>query len=175
MMQTLGLSCPSYSTVKKWCANFQRGDLDTQDAARSGRPSTVSISEIVDYIHDLTLDNRRISAKKIAEMLYISRERVRFIILEQLGIQMLSAKWVRNAWMPTRNDIELKLANWFCSGFNNPAIVLWSVSSLSMKSGYTTMSSPGTRARHDRRNSKSRTWQDWSWLRILWGVQGQYF
>ena len=29
MMQTLSDKCPSYSTVKKWCANFQRGDFET--------------------------------------------------------------------------------------------------------------------------------------------------
>lgn len=94
MMQTLGVKCPSYSTVKKWCANFQRGDFETQDAARSGRPSTVSSPEIVDHVHDLILADRRISAKRIAETLHISRERVGFIIHEQLGMQKLSAKWV---------------------------------------------------------------------------------
>ena len=74
MMQTLSDKCPSYSTVKKWCANFQGGDFETDDAARSGRPSTVSTPEVVDHVHDLILADRRISAKTIAETLEISRQ-----------------------------------------------------------------------------------------------------
>ena len=69
MMQTLSDKCPSYSTVKKWCANFQGGDFEIDDAARSGRPSTVSTPEVVDHVHDLILADQRISAKTIAETL----------------------------------------------------------------------------------------------------------
>ncbi|XP_042310079.1 uncharacterized protein LOC121923591 [Sceloporus undulatus] len=94
MMQTLSDKCPSYSTVKKWCANFQQGDFETEDAARSGRPSTVSTPEMVERVHDLILADQRISAKTIAETLDISRERIGFIIHEQLSMQKLLAKWV---------------------------------------------------------------------------------
>ena len=94
MMQTLADKCPSYSTVKKWCANFRRGDFDTDDATRSGRPSTVTTPAIVDEVHDLILSDRRISAKKVAETLGISRERVSVIIHDHLNMQKLSAKWV---------------------------------------------------------------------------------
>ncbi len=92
IMQTLVDKCPSYSTLKKSCGNFQRGDFETEDAARSGRPSTVSTPEIVDRVHDLILADRRILAKSIAETLKISREHIRFIIHEHLGMQKLSAK-----------------------------------------------------------------------------------
>uniref|UniRef100_A0A8D0DII8 Mos1 transposase HTH domain-containing protein n=1 Tax=Salvator merianae TaxID=96440 RepID=A0A8D0DII8_SALMN len=92
MMQTLSDKCPSYSTVKKRCASFQCGDFETEDAARSGRPSTVSTPEIVDHVHDLILADQQISAKRIAETLQISRERVGFIIHEQQGMQKLPAK-----------------------------------------------------------------------------------
>jgi len=40
------------------------------------------------------LEDRRISAKSIAEQLGISRERVGSTILENLDMRMLSAKWV---------------------------------------------------------------------------------
>ena len=54
----------------------------------------MSTPEVVDHVHDLILADRRISAKTIAETLEISRECIRFIINEQLGMQKLSAKWV---------------------------------------------------------------------------------
>jgi len=49
---------------------------------------------IIDQIHDLILEDRRISAKSIAEQLGISRERVGSIIHEDLYMRKLSAKWV---------------------------------------------------------------------------------
>ena len=49
---------------------------------------------IIDHIHERILEESRISAKSIAEHLGISRERVGFIIHEDLDMRKLSAKWV---------------------------------------------------------------------------------
>ena len=54
----------------------------------------MTTSEIIDKIHELILDDHRISAKSIAEQLGISHERGRSIIHEDLDMQKLSAKWV---------------------------------------------------------------------------------
>jgi len=45
-------------------------------------PKTVTTPEIIDQIHELILEDRRISAKSIAEQLDISREWVGSIIHE---------------------------------------------------------------------------------------------
>ena len=50
--------------------------------------------EIIDQIHELILEDRRISAKSIAQQLGISSERVGSIIHEDLDMLKLSAKWV---------------------------------------------------------------------------------
>jgi len=94
LIETLGAHAPSYATVKKWVTQFKRGDFSTCDAPRPGRPKTVTTPEIIDEIHELTLVDRRISAKSIAEQLGISRERVGSIILEDFDMRKLSAKWV---------------------------------------------------------------------------------
>jgi len=73
---------------------FQRGDYSTCDAPRIGRYKTATIPEIIDQIHELILEDRRISAKSIAELLGISRKRVGSIIHEDLYMRKLSAKWV---------------------------------------------------------------------------------
>jgi len=54
----------------------------------------VTTLEITDQIHELILEDRRISAKSVAEQLGISRERVGSIIHEDLDTRKLSAKWV---------------------------------------------------------------------------------
>jgi len=75
-------------------ARFKRGDFSTCDAPRPGRPKTVTTPEIIVQIHELILEDRRISAKSVAEQLGISRERVVSIIHEDLDMRKLSAKWV---------------------------------------------------------------------------------
>jgi transposase len=93
MSVTLGDKCPSYSTVKNWVARCGTGHFSTKDEERSGRPTQVTIPENVDTIHSMILNDRRISTKKIAGTLTISRERVGYIIHEILGKRKLSAKW----------------------------------------------------------------------------------
>ena len=94
LTETLGERATSYATVKKWVAQFKRGDFSTCDAPCPGRPKTVTTPDITDQIHELILDDRRISAKSIAKQLSISRERVGSIIHEDLDVRKLSAKWV---------------------------------------------------------------------------------
>jgi len=72
---------------------FKRGDFSTSDAPRPGRPKTVTTPEIIYQIHELIFEDRRISAKSIADQLGISHERVGSIIHEDLDTRKLSAKW----------------------------------------------------------------------------------
>jgi len=54
----------------------------------------VTTPDIIDQIHELILEDGRISAKSIAEQLGISREQVGPIIHEDLDMRKLSANWV---------------------------------------------------------------------------------
>jgi len=67
LKETLGEHAPSYATVKNCVAQFKRGDFSTCVAPRPGRPKTVTTPEIIDQINELFLEDRRISAKSIAE------------------------------------------------------------------------------------------------------------
>jgi len=94
LTETLGEHSPSYAIVKNWVAQFKRVDCSTCVAPRPGRSESVTTPEIIDQIHELILEDRRISAKSIAEQLGISRERVGFIIHEDLDMREVSEKWV---------------------------------------------------------------------------------
>ena len=88
LTETLGEHAPSYATVKNWVPQFKRGDFST---SHPGRHKTVTALEIIDQIHELILEDQRISAKPIAEQLGISHERVGSIIHEDLDMRKLSA------------------------------------------------------------------------------------
>ena len=103
LLETLGEHAPSYATVKNRVVQFKRGDFSTCDAPRPGRPKTVTTPEIIDQIRELILEDRRISAKSIAEQLGISRERVGSIIHEDLDMRKLSAKWVPKCLKADKN------------------------------------------------------------------------
>ena len=94
LTETLGEHALSYATVKNWVAQFKHGNFSTCDAPRRGRPKTVTTPEIIDQIHALILEDRRIWAKSIAEQLGISRERAGSIIRDDLDMRKLSEKWV---------------------------------------------------------------------------------
>ena len=63
LTETLREHAPSYATAKNWVAQFKHGDFSACDAPRPGRPKTVTTPEIIDQIHELILEDRRISAK----------------------------------------------------------------------------------------------------------------
>ena len=52
-------------------AQFERGDFYTCDTPRSGRPKTATTPEFIDQIHEIILEDRRISAKSIAELVEV--------------------------------------------------------------------------------------------------------
>ena len=60
----------TYVTVKNWMAKIKRGEF----SPCFGLHTTVTTPEIIDQIHELILEDRRISAKSMAEQLGISRE-----------------------------------------------------------------------------------------------------
>ena len=66
--------------------------FSTCDVSRPGRPKTVTTPEIIEQIHELILNDRRISTKSTVEQLGISRERVGSIIHEDLDVRKLSGK-----------------------------------------------------------------------------------
>ena len=86
---------PSYSTVKKWVAQFKLRDIYIRDVPRPGRPKTMNTRRLLIKFTSWSRKTAgRISAKSIAEQLGISHERVKSIIHEDLDMRKLSVKSV---------------------------------------------------------------------------------
>ncbi|GBP85450.1 Histone-lysine N-methyltransferase SETMAR [Eumeta japonica] len=68
--------------------------VSTSDAERSGRPKEVITPEIVDKIHEMILNDRRMKVRELTHAVGISTEWVHHILHKYLGMRKLSARWV---------------------------------------------------------------------------------
>jgi len=86
-IKVYGDSSPSFSTIKKWAAEFKRGRTSLEDDPHEGRPKSATPPEIIEQVHDMVLDDRRMKVREIAETIGISKERVGYILHEELAIK----------------------------------------------------------------------------------------
>ena len=52
-IKVYGNSCPSFSTIPKWAAEFKRGRTSLEDDPREGRPKSATTPEIIEQVHDM--------------------------------------------------------------------------------------------------------------------------
>jgi transposase len=58
-MKVYGDSSPSFSTIKKWAAEFKCGRTNLEDDPREGRPKCATTPEIIEQVHDMVLHDRQ--------------------------------------------------------------------------------------------------------------------
>ena len=80
--------------MKKWLADFKRGRENTDGDARTGHPKSATTDAQVEVILGMVMNDRRVTAKHIAETLGISVGSVHTALTEILEINKLSARWV---------------------------------------------------------------------------------
>ena len=62
--------------VYKWFTEFRCGRISTSYAERPGRPKVVTSQEMIDKIHDIVLNDRRLKVPEISETVSISLGRI---------------------------------------------------------------------------------------------------
>ena len=92
MVSTLGDDALALSTVKKWAAEFKRGRESLEDDSKSERPSTATTQENIDRIHQMVMNDRRLTISHLANVISISRKRVENILHNKLGMSKVSAR-----------------------------------------------------------------------------------
>ena len=107
---TMAESAPSFTTVKRWVADFKRGRSSTQDEARSGRPKTATTEEMIEKVHDIVLADRRVKVREIADMVLISKDSVYRILTEELGMRKLCARWVPRLLTPEQKHTRMTVS-----------------------------------------------------------------
>ena len=86
-METLGKASPSYSTVKKWAAEFKRGRGSVEDVGWSGRPKDATTEENSKVVRILVMCNRMRDLGSIASEVGIQFWAVQSILTNILGFQ----------------------------------------------------------------------------------------
>ena len=66
--------------MEKWFADFKLGRANTDDAERSGRPSSAVVLENIKKAHQMVLADRKFKLREVADTLKISKGSV-FTIL----------------------------------------------------------------------------------------------
>ena len=77
-----------------WYAEFKRGSTNTDDAERSGRPTSAIVPEIITKVHKIVLGDRKLKLCELTDTLQISKCSVFTILHESLGMRKLFLKWV---------------------------------------------------------------------------------
>ena len=58
VLVTLGEDAPSYSMVKRWAAEFNRGKESLEEVHRQRRPVTVTTQKTIAKIHDIIMTDK---------------------------------------------------------------------------------------------------------------------
>ena len=99
----------SISTIRRRIAMFKGGEEEIKDKARSGRPREAVTSEKIARVEDLVSNDPHISTIQLANEVGISRERISYILHNELSLHKLCAKWVphRLSEDHKRNRVEI--------------------------------------------------------------------
>ena len=110
MVSTLGDDAPALSSVKKWAAEFKRGRESLEDDPKLGRPSTATTPKNIDHIHQMVMNDRRLTISHLASVISISRERVENILHNELGMSKVLARWVPRLLTPDQKLTRLVMS-----------------------------------------------------------------
>ena len=113
-----GDSSPSFSTIKKWDAEFKRGRTSLEDDPREGRSKSATAPEIIKQVHDMVSHDRRMKVREIAETIGISKERVGYILHEELDMKKLCARWMPRLVTADQKRTLMKISEQCLERFN---------------------------------------------------------
>jgi histone-lysine N-methyltransferase SETMAR len=117
-IKVYGDSSPSFSTIKKWAAEFKCGRTSLEDDPREGRPKSATPPEIIEQAYDMVLDDWQMKVSEIAEAIGISKERVGYILHEELDMKKLCARWVPHLLTADQKCTRMKTSEQCLEHFN---------------------------------------------------------
>jgi histone-lysine N-methyltransferase SETMAR len=117
-IKVYGDSSPSFSTFKKWTAEFKRGCTSFEDDPCEGHPKSATIPEIIEQVHDMVLDGQQIKVCETVETIGISKEHVGYFLHEELHMKRLCARWVPRLLTADQKQLCMKMSEQCMEHFN---------------------------------------------------------
>jgi hypothetical protein len=106
----MGDSSPSFSIIKKWAAEFKRSCTSLEVDPHEGRPKRATPPEIIEEVHDMVLDDRWMKVREISETIGISKERVGYILHEELDMKKVCPRWAPRLLTADQKHICMKIS-----------------------------------------------------------------
>jgi transposase len=94
LVNVYGNSAPSLATVKNWMRQVKWERDSLEDEQRCGRPSTAVTEDNVKSVENQVLEDRRISIRRIADILGIGHRAVQIILHEHFNMSKVTSRWV---------------------------------------------------------------------------------
>ena len=88
LVEIYGSNCPSRTTIYHWIGLFKHGRESVFDEEKSGRPC-----EILEKCASIVREERRITTRKLADALNVSKGSLQ-AILKEMGIRKLASRFV---------------------------------------------------------------------------------
>ena len=120
-----GDSVPSFTTVKFWAAEFKHGHKILGDDERSGHPKTAKTDKNIAKVQQMMLDDHRIEAREIADVINMSKERVCHILNQHLGMRKLFVCWVPHLLMLDQKRVRMNISNGLMAQFRRNKSEFW--------------------------------------------------
>ena len=93
--------------IQKWFTEFRCGHTSTEIIPSPGRPNEITTPEIINKIHDVVLNDPKVRVRRIAEIVFISNERVVNILQTHLCMRKHCAGWVLRLLTINQNRIRV--------------------------------------------------------------------
>ena len=100
-------------------------------------PKSATPPEIIEQVHDMVLNDRRMKAREIAETIGISKEHVGYILHEELDMKKLCARWMPRLLTTDKNALAWKSLNSAWSVLTKIKLILCVDLLLWMRLGFT--------------------------------------
>ncbi|XP_064077698.1 protein GVQW3-like [Macrobrachium nipponense] len=110
IQQAFGDEAMGITQIKEWYNRFEDGQTSVESKPRSGRPSSSRNEEFVENVRRIVEDDRRITINEITEEVGISTGSVHTILMEDLAMRRVSAKFVPKLLVEQQKQLRLEIA-----------------------------------------------------------------